>query len=291
MAVVLPLVLILSTTAPVSAEGEVAVTVNSPEEINTRDFLLCLVEIEEVTGLNAVQFDITYDPAILELNSIDDGIIGGGDLPVNFNEIETGHYRILVSLGLETIDGEGFLAKLTFYAVGAGTTPISLSGGLLSGMEGEIASEWIGSSVTVVSDEEDEGDAPADSQDEPEQPSQGDAPAGDGQTTGNQTSPGTEMDPAGEGEDEGAGTETEGDETTGGDEDTQTGNDGESSVTITVTGEHEIEITGEEGQGTTDAVENTASGEIKWPVIWGIIGFVIIIIGLVLYARLRKPLY
>ena len=73
-----PLIMLGFVFTPASAAGEVEVNVNSPEEVGTGDFFLCTVEIGKVTDLNAVQFDITYDSSILELESIGSGQMSDG---------------------------------------------------------------------------------------------------------------------------------------------------------------------------------------------------------------------
>jgi hypothetical protein len=220
------MVFCLVTAAVALAEGEIPVNLNSPEEVNIDGYFICLVEVSGVSNLNAAQFDITFDPSILELEGCDSGNINGDDLPVMCKETDAGHFNVLASASLDVLNGDGYLAKLTFYAKGAGTSAIQVSEGLLSGIpEGEIPSIWTGSSVTVISDDSDGSSSASDS-----------------------------------------GSETVADNT-----------EGQLPDSTVDTGEE----TGTVSEGSS----------IKWPVIWGVSGFVVLIIALVIYANLRRPLY
>jgi hypothetical protein len=139
------------TVAPVAAQGEVSVNINAPAQVEPGNDFTATVVIGEVTNLNAVQYDLSFNSSVLQLDDITSGQIGSKEMPVMFNEVSTGTYRVVQSLGLSTVDGSGYLAVLHFHALQAGEGDTSMSNGVLAGMEGEISAGWTGSSVVVGS--------------------------------------------------------------------------------------------------------------------------------------------
>ncbi|MBN2238635.1 MAG: Ig-like domain-containing protein, partial [Dehalococcoidales bacterium] len=99
------------------------------------------VNITEVIDLNSVQYDILFDPAIISLAEVSPGNVGGTAIPVDDNEIDSGHWRVVQYL-LGTANGSGYLSKITFHAIQTGQSSINLTDGLVSGFNGPIPANW-----------------------------------------------------------------------------------------------------------------------------------------------------
>jgi hypothetical protein len=137
----------LGILAPVEAQGEVSARINAPDKVEPGVDFTATVDIGQVVDLNAAQYDITYDPLILRLNSTSPGQIDSTEIPVMFNEISPGTCRVVQFMLLGKVSGSGTLSVLHFDALAAGRSDIKLSNGLLSGMAGEIPAAWTGDSV------------------------------------------------------------------------------------------------------------------------------------------------
>ena len=143
------LLLYVGVLVPVAAQEEVSVSINAPDRVMPDSDFTATVDIAEVVDLNAAQYDISFDPSILRLDDITAGQIDSTEIPVQFNEVSPGTYRVIQSMGLEMVSGSGYLSVLHFHALLAREGDINLFNGLLSGMGGEIQATWIGDSVAV----------------------------------------------------------------------------------------------------------------------------------------------
>jgi outer membrane protein assembly factor BamB len=140
------------------AETEsVTVTVDAPdsEVAEDSDFTVD-VNISDVTDFDACNYDVTFDPLVLQLDDVTTGLIGSTATPVDlYNELSLGTYRIIQNVpGLTGATGSGYLAVLHFHVVGSGgdSSAITLSDGMLSDTQAEeITAIWVGDTVTVTS--------------------------------------------------------------------------------------------------------------------------------------------
>ena len=140
-------------TASAVAASEVPVGINAPDEVEEDNDFTATIDIGEVTDLNAAQYDVSFDNAVLRLDDITSGQIGSTEIPVvAFNEISPGTYRVVQSLLLDTVGGSGYLAVFHFHVIGstAQSSAIDISNGILSGFEAEILATWTGDSVRVA---------------------------------------------------------------------------------------------------------------------------------------------
>jgi len=136
----------------VIAQGSQDVAVNAPAHVPVGSTFAATIVIWEVSDLHAAQYDITFDNTVLELTDITEGRIGGTSVPVMYNQISTGTYRVINSMGLGTVAGSGTLARLRFRAIGevGESSNIDLSNGILSGLTtGQIPASWTGDSVEL----------------------------------------------------------------------------------------------------------------------------------------------
>jgi len=142
----------------VGAEGAVTVSIDAPAEVDGGTDFTARVNITEVTDFDAANYDITYNPLILEVTDVTDGIIGETVIPVDmwdFVPAETqGTIRVIQNVpGLSGVSGSGYLAKIHFHVVGSAgnTSDIILSNGVMSNTTAtEIPATWLGDSVHVA---------------------------------------------------------------------------------------------------------------------------------------------
>jgi len=265
--VILMLVIGLGISATSVAAGEVSVSINNIDEVSKDVDFTVAVNIDDVVDLSAAQYDISFDPSVLRLDNITDGLIGSTAIGVVYNEISPGKFRVvqLVGLGFGAVSGSGYLSVLHFHVIGSmgQSGPINLASGKLSSINGEISAAWIGGSVNVISAES--------GSEEPPPP----------------TPPSPELTPA-----------------TAGEDSEQVSN---SSLVGGPTEEKEVAalppapptLSPTPPASPTPSVSPTPplppapspAKLINWPALWGTIGGLVIVIGLVIFLQVRRRLY
>ena len=136
-------------------EGVVAVL--TPGEVVPNTDFMVTVGVGELVDFDAGQFDLHYDPAVLRLDDITNGWIGGVPTPVAaWKEFDPGHARAVVNVpGLPGVTGSGYLATVHFHVVGSygDSCVVDLSRGFLNDNCAEeiVMDEWVGGVVTVGS--------------------------------------------------------------------------------------------------------------------------------------------
>jgi len=152
--VIVALVLGVGVAAPALA-ADVTVSVDAPAQVSPGSDFTVNLNITEVTGFDACNYDVTYDNAVLRLDSVASGLVGTTTIPVDvFNEIGPGTYRVIQNVpGISGVTGSGYLAVLHFHVLGADgdSSAITLSNGMIaSNMAEEITATWVGGSVDVA---------------------------------------------------------------------------------------------------------------------------------------------
>lgn len=140
------------------AEGGVTVGIDAPAEVDEGTDFFARVTIIDVTNFDASNYDVTYDPTILEVTDVADGVIGGIVIPVemwDFVPAQTqGTIRVIENVtGLPGVSGSGYLAEIHFHVVGeyCNASEITLSNGVLSDNTAtEILATWVGDSAHVT---------------------------------------------------------------------------------------------------------------------------------------------
>ncbi|MEK7353207.1 MAG: CARDB domain-containing protein, partial [Chloroflexota bacterium] len=132
----------------------VQVRINAPAKVAANRDFTARVEISQVQSLDAANFDVSFNPAVLRLDKVTNGNISGITVPVDaWNLRQSGRFSVAVNIpGLTGVNGSGSLATLHFHVLGANGTSsnIILSSGVLSNsLAQEIAATWIGDSVEV----------------------------------------------------------------------------------------------------------------------------------------------
>ncbi|MFC2004947.1 cohesin domain-containing protein [Chloroflexota bacterium] len=273
---------VLPQVAPAFADASngVQVSIDAVDEVAPETDFIVNVDITQVTDFDACNYDVSFDPAVLRLDSVTSGNISGTIIPIEvWNEIGPGRYTIIQNVpGLSGISGSGYLAVLHFHVIGSHEqgSEISLSNGMLSSnLAAGILATWSGGLVQVVSVESGGQGVPS-------------APTSPTETTNT--------------EPEAAAAEPETTAT-------------ESEITATEPGvtatDPEVEAEGKElpsvaassspEAGTTEALDVASASSpppppapsryVNWSLLWGSIGGAVIVIGLFILFQVRRRFY
>lgn len=139
---------------PLSADTA-GVTISAPPDVAAGSSFTVDVDVTDLTGFDAGQFDVSFDEAVIQLDATADGTIGTTPIPVDvWNKIGPGTYRVVVNVpGVPGVDGHGRLATLSFRAVGepGATSSIDLANGFLGNNRAEeIPATWAGDSTALA---------------------------------------------------------------------------------------------------------------------------------------------
>ena len=95
------------------------VRVNAPEVVSGA--FNVTIDIYNVADLDSGQFDLSFDPSVVNVTSIDSGSIAGTEVPVDmWRLMEAGRVRVLINLpGATGVSGSGSLATINFVTTGA----------------------------------------------------------------------------------------------------------------------------------------------------------------------------
>jgi len=135
----------------------VTVSVDASESVPPGKQFNVEIEIDQVKGLDSGQFDISFNPNILHVTDITEGIkngvIGGMEVPILTRYMGEDTIRLLFNFtGVSNVSGSGSLATIVFEAVGndGDISFLDLSDGLLVDTESSsIDADWIGGMVTI----------------------------------------------------------------------------------------------------------------------------------------------
>ena len=167
------LLMLLAIGAAAGDDAEVNVTVNAPEYV--LDTFEVTIDVTDVSDMNGGQFDLTFDPDVINVLDVEDGNIDDTEIPVvMWRFMDDDKIRVFFKLsGADGVSGSGYLAKIIFEVAGdAGDTsvidiPADISDNpedrkrMLSDIGAdEIPANWFGANVTI-------GTAPAASDEAP----------------------------------------------------------------------------------------------------------------------------
>ena len=151
--VILNIVLALVLPATAGAAG-VTVSTYVPAQVGPGTDFVATFNITSVTGFNSCNYDITYDPSVINVTDVTSGLIGNTTIPVAmWGQSASGKIRIIEHIpGLSGVTGSGYLAQIHFHVIGTSgsTSTIAFSNGTLSSTSAtEITATWTGDSITV----------------------------------------------------------------------------------------------------------------------------------------------
>ena len=122
---------------------------------------IAYVNVSEVYKLGSADYDVVYDPDVLEATDVPyaGGIIGGGAFPVDmWAVVEPGRVRIIQSApGMGSwVSGSGYMAAIYFDVKGSSCdssdvepVPGPFDGGLFNSQTQRILVDWSAGSVHV----------------------------------------------------------------------------------------------------------------------------------------------
>ena len=131
----------------------VKVTVNAPEYVEgTFD---ATIRINNVTDLNAAQFDLSFNSSVMNVTDVRGGEIDGKEVPLyNWDFTDSDTIRVISKLsGVEGANGSGYLAEIEFEVKGKSgeNSTLDIFGGTLSNVSAkEIIADWYDTEVTVL---------------------------------------------------------------------------------------------------------------------------------------------
>ena len=149
----------LAVVPVTAAEEQVEVRVSAPEEIKEGEIFDVTIDIDEVTALDSAQFDLSFDPNVVEVKDVTDGSLDGETIAIfTWSPMDEDTIRVLLDAeGVEGISGSGYLAKINFEVKGGDESALELSDVVFYNKEAvEIPSKWVNTTLKVGGAEEDE---------------------------------------------------------------------------------------------------------------------------------------
>jgi len=112
------------------------------------------INVENVVALDSGQFDLSFDPTVVNVTKVRGGKIGGKVVPVDmWNFMDKDTVRVLFNLpGVEGVNGSGYLAVVSFDVKGRDgeKSELDISNGLLVDTSAkEIPASWAGAKIIV----------------------------------------------------------------------------------------------------------------------------------------------
>ena len=152
--ILLYLLMLFLVPSIISAQG-VAVSIDAPAEVDAGTNFIARVNMVDVTNFNAGNYNITYDPSVIDVTDVTNGLIGTTSIPVvMWNKVASGTVSVVENVPeLSGVNGSGYLAELHFHVIGRYniTSDIVISNGILGDNTAtEIQATWTGASVNVI---------------------------------------------------------------------------------------------------------------------------------------------
>ncbi len=159
----------------IDPDADVNVTINAPEYVSEDTFEVTM-DVTEVTDFDSGQFDLMFDPDVINVVDVTDGNIEDIKISVDmWRHMDDDRVRVIFNAdaGAEGVSGYGYVAKIAFEVVGdiGDTSAIDMSDEFERGLyyleprEGydtvgpaDLPANWFGTTVTIgtapaVSDE------------------------------------------------------------------------------------------------------------------------------------------
>lgn len=137
---------------------DVTVSVDAPDSVEEGGDFTARLVIDGVENLDSSQYDVTYDPLVLELVEVTQGTIGTTAIPVDMWGFSPpgvqGTARAINNVpGVPGISGDGYLSEFKFNVIGESgdSSSITFTGELLiyDNTATEIKANWVGGTVSV----------------------------------------------------------------------------------------------------------------------------------------------
>jgi len=137
---------------------DVTVSIDAPASVDEDAVFTARLVISGVENLDTAQYDVTYDPLVLEVTDITQGMIGSTAIPVDMWGFSPagiqGTARAINNVpGVPGVSGDGYLSEIQFHVIGAGgdSSGITFTGDLLlfDNTAKEIKANWVGDTLSV----------------------------------------------------------------------------------------------------------------------------------------------
>lgn len=157
LCLILVLVLISTFLPLLALAAATTVSMDAPAEVAPGAQFVARVNISPVVNFDSATFDVTFDPAVIQVADVTDGGIDGTAIPViNWGFIPPGvqgTVRVINNVPqVPGVSGSGYLAEVHFHVVGSAgsTSDLTLSHGVLfDNMGAGIGANWVGDAVAV----------------------------------------------------------------------------------------------------------------------------------------------
>ena len=159
LAAVITLTFLAVVSVTAATEEPVEVRVSVPEEIKEGDIFDVTIDIDEVTALDTAQFDLSFDPNVVEVKEVTEGSLDGETISIlTWSPMNEDTIRVLLNAeGVEGISGSGYLATICFELTGGDESALELSDVVLYNKEVvEIPAKWVNATLKVGGAEDDE---------------------------------------------------------------------------------------------------------------------------------------
>ncbi|MFH1032029.1 MAG: cohesin domain-containing protein [Chloroflexota bacterium] len=149
------LALLAVPASPTIAANAVSIGVTTAQVAEGSSFI-ARVNIDSVIDFDAAQYDITYNPAVIQVTGVTAGLIGSTTIPVSqWGDITPGTTRVINNVpNAPGVTGSGYLAEIHFHVVGAAGTSstINLQNGLLGDKDAQeiTTATWANGMVQVT---------------------------------------------------------------------------------------------------------------------------------------------
>ena len=130
------------------------VEVNAPVAVNAGETFDVSIDVDNITDFNSGQFDLSFDASVVNVTDVADGSLDGATIPVDRWEfVDEDTIRVIIEVsGISGVSGSGYLAEISFEAVGerGDRSILDISDGMLVDTEAEeIPGAWIDDEVTI----------------------------------------------------------------------------------------------------------------------------------------------
>ena len=159
----------IAITPAMAEEAGVTVTVNAPDHVDVEeDTFVVTIDVGSVTESNSAQFDLSFDPDVIEVSDVEEGEINGEEMPISMWVLnpDKDTVRVIINMPVEeSVSGTGYLAKIAFKVKGkeGERSVLNISNGKLGKyIKGdtwtpeEIPANWIDAEIIIGVEEEDE---------------------------------------------------------------------------------------------------------------------------------------
>ena len=138
--------------------GRLTVSIDAPAQVDEGGDFVVRIKVEDVVKFDSANYDITYDPDVIEVAGVNNGSLNATNIPIANWMFDPpafqGTVRIINNVpGFAGVNGSGYLAEVPFQVVGSSgdTSSIAFTGEgvIFDNTAEEIPARWVGGLVKV----------------------------------------------------------------------------------------------------------------------------------------------